>query len=115
LQFSVLFQLHKLRMMNLENLNSRLSSQVNTAKSGIKIVEGRLLSTIDTVNSMKKDLALANSNMQTMAGKFELQIRQLSDKSNSDYLTLSKSVSNNNWYWIFAIISLVLFATLSVS
>ena len=100
------------QIMNLENLNSRLSSQVKSAKSGIKIIEGRLLSTIDTVNSIKKDLALANNNMQTMADKFELQIRQLNDKSNSDYLALSKRVSNNNLYWIFAIISIVLFATL---
>ena len=70
----MLFQLHKLKMtlynnfdsqiMNLENLNSRLSTQVNAAKSNIKKLEGRLSSTADSVNVMKKELVLTNNNLQ---------------------------------------------------
>jgi hypothetical protein len=36
----------------------------------------------------------------------------LNDKSNSDFSTLSKKVSNNSLYWILAIILIVLFPTI---
>jgi predicted PurR-regulated permease PerM len=92
------------QIMNLENLNGRLSAQINATKSNIKKLEGRLLSTADSVNVMKKELVLTNINLQTMANKFELQLQQLSDKSNSDVSALNKRVSNNTLYWILAII-----------
>ena len=43
-----------------------------------------------------------------MANKFELQLQQLSDKSNSDFSALNKRVSNNTLYWILAIILIAL-------
>jgi septal ring factor EnvC (AmiA/AmiB activator) len=97
---------------NLENRNSRLSTQVNAANSNIKKLEGRLLSTVDSVDVLKKELVLTNNNLQAMAIKFELQIHQLSDKSDSDFSALSKRVSNNNLYWILAIVSIALFAAI---
>jgi hypothetical protein len=100
------------KIENLENLNSRLSTQVNSANSNIKKLEGRLSSTVDSVDVLKKELALTNNNLQAMANKFELQIRQLSDKSNSDFSTLNKRVSNNTLYWILAIVSIALFSAI---
>jgi len=100
------------RIENLENRNSRLSTQVNAANSNIKNLEGRLLSTVDSVDVLKKELVLTNKNLQAMASKFELQIQQLSDKSNSDFSALNNRVSNNTLYWILAIVSIVLFSTI---
>ena len=100
------------RIENLENRNSRLSTQVNAANSNIKNLEGRLLSTVDSVDVMKNELVLTNNNLKAMANKFELLIRQLSDKSNSDFSALNNRVSNNTLYWILAIVSIVLFSTI---
>jgi hypothetical protein len=97
------------QIMNLENLSSRLSGQVNAAKSNIKNIERRLLFTVDSLKDMKKELALTNNNLQAMANKFELQIQQLSNKSNSDISALSKRVSKNTLYWILAIVLIALF------
>ena len=94
---------------NLGNLNSKLSKQVNSANSNIKKIEGRLLSTSDSVDVLKEELVLTNKNLQSMATKLEFQIQQLNEKSNSDYSALSKRVSNNNLYWILAIVSIALF------
>ena len=96
------------QIMNLENLNGRLSAQITATKSNIKKLEGRLLSTVDSVNVMKKELVLTNINLQTIANKFELQLQQLSDKSNSDVSALNKRVSNNTLLWILAIILIAL-------
>jgi len=100
------------RVVNLENLNSRLSTQVNAAKSNIKKLEGRLSSTDDSVDVLKKELALTNNNLIAVTNKLELQMQQLSDKSNSDYTALSKRVSNNTIYWILAIVAIALFPTI---
>ena len=95
---------------NLGNLNSKLSKQVNSANSNIKKIEGRLLSTSDSVDVLKEELVLTNKNLQSMATKLEFQIQQLNEKSSSDYSTLNKRVSNNNLFWILGIISIALFA-----
>ena len=100
------------QIVNLGNLNSRLSTQINAANSNIKKLEGRLLSTVDSVDVLKKELVLTNKNLQAMANKFELKIMQLSDKSNSDFSALSKRVSNNTLYWILAIVSISLFSAI---
>jgi hypothetical protein len=89
-----------------------LSTQINASNSNIRKLEGRLSSTADSVDIMKNELALTNMTLQTMAKKFELQIQQLSDKSNSDFSALSKKVKNNSLYWILAIILIVLFPTI---
>ena len=96
------------QIMNLESLNARLSTQINATKSNIKKLEGRLMSTADSVNVMKKELVLTNINLQAMANKFEMQLQQLSEKSNSDVSALNKRVSNNTLYWILAIILIAL-------
>jgi septal ring factor EnvC (AmiA/AmiB activator) len=100
------------QIVNLKNLNSRLSTQINAANSNIKKLDDRLLSTVDSVDVLKKELVLTNKNLQAMANKFELKIMQLSDKSNSDFSALSKRVSNNTLYWILAIISISLFSAI---
>ena len=91
-------------IVNLENLNSRLSKQVTATNSNIKKIEGRLLSTTDSLAVLKKELVLTNKNLQALTDKLELQIRQLSDKSNSDFSVLNKRVNNNTIYWIIAIL-----------
>jgi hypothetical protein len=100
------------QIVNLENLNSRLSTRINAANSNIRILEGRLSSTIDSMDVLKKELALTNTNLQSLADKLELQISQISDKSKSDFLTLNKRVSNNTLYWILAIVAIALFSTI---
>lgn len=97
------------QIVNLENLNSRLSTQVRTANSNIRKLEGRLTSTIDSVNVLRRELALTNNNLKAVADKLELQMQQLSDKTNSDFSALSKRVSNNTLYWVLAIVLIVLF------
>jgi peptidoglycan hydrolase CwlO-like protein len=99
----------QLHIVNLEKLNSKLSNQVNAANSNIRKIEGRLLSTADSVDDLKKELVRTNQNLQAMESKLELQIQKLSDKSNSDISVLSKRVNNNTLYWILAIILIALF------
>ena len=103
------------QIVNLENLNSRLSTKVNAANSNIKKLEGRLSSTVDSVNGLKNELAFTNNNLKALANKLELQIQQLSDKSNSDFSALSKRVSNNTIYWILAILMMALFSVILFS
>jgi predicted nucleic acid-binding Zn-ribbon protein len=100
------------QIVNLDKLNSRLSTQVRAANSNIRKLEGRLSSTVDSVDVLKKEIVLTNKNLQAMENKLELQIRQLSDKSNSDFSALSKRVSNNNLFCILAIVSIVLLFTI---
>jgi hypothetical protein len=100
------------QIVKLGNLNSRLSTQVNAANSNIKKLEGRLLSTVDSVEVLKKELVLTNNNLQAIANKFETQIQKLSNKSNSDFSVLNKRVSNNTLYWILAIVIIALFSTI---
>jgi hypothetical protein len=97
------------QIVNLENLNSRLSTKVNAANSNIKKLEGKLSSTMDSVDVLKKEIALTNNNLKAVTNKLELQLQQLSDKSNSEFSALSKRVSNNTLYWILAIIAIALF------
>jgi len=95
---------------NLEHRNDRLSKQVNTANSNIRMLEGRISSTVDSLDGLKQALALTNSNLQAMTYKLELEIRKLSDKTNSDFSTLSKRVSNNTTlYWILSVLAIILF------
>ncbi|HEY5122718.1 MAG TPA: hypothetical protein VIK14_03175, partial [Ignavibacteria bacterium] len=103
------------KIENLENLNSGLSTKVNSANSNIKKLERRLSSTVDSVDVLKKDIVLTNKSLQEMTTKLEFQIQQLTEKSNSDYSALNKRVSNNNLYWIIAIASIALFAIILFS
>jgi hypothetical protein len=109
--------IHQLQrqIVNLENLNSGLSAKVNTANSNIKKLEERLSSTVDSVNGLKNELILTNNNLKAVAVKLELQLQQLSDKSDSDFLALSKRVSNYTIYWILAIALMVLFSAILLS
>ena len=100
------------QIVNLENLNSRLSAQVNAANSNIKKIESRFSSAADSMNVLKNELALTNNNLKAVANKLELQFRQLSDKSDSDFSVLSKRISNNTLYWILAIVATILFPTI---
>jgi cytochrome c-type biogenesis protein CcmH/NrfF len=94
---------------NLENLNSRLSKQVNTANSNIKKLEVKVTSAADSLNVLKQELAQTNNSLQAMAAKLELQIQQLSNKTNSDVSALNERVSHNTiLYWILAIIAILL-------
>ena len=101
-------QLLQRQIVNLENRNTKLSNQVSTANTNIKKLETRLGSTVDSVDVLKKALIVTNENMMAMANKFEMQIQQAIEKSNSDYSHLSKKVSSNNLYWILAIIVIAL-------
>jgi len=105
----------QVHIINLEKLNSGLSKQVSSANSNIKKLEVRLVSTADSVNALRNELALTNKNLQAMADKLDQQIRQLSDKSNSDFSVLSKRVSNINLYWIFSLLIILLLAVVFFS
>jgi hypothetical protein len=96
------------QIVNLETRNSRLTNQVSSANSNIKKLETRLGSTVDSVEVLKKALVLTNENLMAMAAKFESQLKQAVDKSNSDYSALDKKVSSSNLYWILAIIGIIL-------
>jgi hypothetical protein len=98
------------KIKNLEIHNSRLSVQVSTANSNIRKLENRISSAADSVDVLKQELALTNSNLQAMANKLEMQIRQLDNKTNSDFSALSKRVNHNaTLFWILFIIAIVLF------
>jgi hypothetical protein len=101
-------QLLQQQVVHLEKVNSRLSTQVNSANSNIKKLEDKLGSTVDSVDVLKKALVLTNNNLAAMESKLEMQIRMVVQKSDSDYSALSKKVSSNNIYWIIAIISIIL-------
>lgn len=101
-------QLLQRQIVNLENRNSRLSNQVSTANSNIKKLESKLGSTVDSVEVLKKALIITNENLLAMADKFESQLKQAVDKSDSDYAALDKKVSSNNLYWILSIIAVIL-------
>ena len=64
------------------------------------------------MNVLKNELVLTNNNLKAVADKLELQMQQLSDKSDSDFSALSKRVSNNTIYWILAIVSMALFSAI---
>lgn len=100
------------QIVNLENFNSRLSGQVKAANSNIKKVEGRLSSAVDSMNILKNELALTNNNLKAVAEKLEMQIRQLSDRSDSDFSTLNNRVNNYALYWILAIAAIALFSAI---
>lgn len=101
-------QLLQRQIINLENRNTRLSNQVSTANSNIKKLEDRLESTVDSIDALTKALMITNENMIAMSSRFEKQIRQVVDKSNSDYSVLSKKISTTNRYWIIAIVGILL-------
>jgi uncharacterized protein YoxC len=101
-------QLLQRQIVNLENRNTRLSNQVSTANSNIKKLEDRLGSTVDSIEALTKALMLTNEDMIAMSNRFEKQIRQVVDKSNSDYSVLSKKISTTNRYWIIAIVGMIL-------
>jgi chaperonin cofactor prefoldin len=96
------------KIENLENRNTRLSKQVITANSNIKKLEGRISSAVDSMDVLKQDLAMTNDNLQAMASKLELQIQQLSNKTNADLSVLSARVSHNYLYWVLSIIAIAL-------
>ena len=73
----ILYSNFNSKIVNLENLNSGLSAKVNSANSNIKKLEGRLSSTVDSVDVLKKELVLTNKSLQEMATKLEFQIQQL--------------------------------------
>jgi Na+-translocating ferredoxin:NAD+ oxidoreductase RnfG subunit len=100
------------QIVNLEILNSRLSKQVIAANSNIKKLEDTLCATVDSVEVLKNDLALTSRTLIALADKLELQIRQLNDKSDSDFSVLSKRLNNNTIYWILAILLIALFPAL---
>jgi hypothetical protein len=85
-----------------------MSIQVSAANSNIKKLEERLSSTGDSVDLLKKELILTNRNLLSMSNKLELEIQQLNEKSNSGISAVNERVSNNNLYFILAIISIVL-------
>jgi hypothetical protein len=103
------------QIMNLENLNSRLSRQVTSANFNIRKLEGRLSATADSINALKTELTLTNDKLQAAAYKLELQIQQLRDKSNSDYAALSKRANNITIIWILAMAAMVLISVILIN
>ena len=99
----------KNQIQNLEDLNSRLSGQVNRANSNIRKLEDRISTTTDSVNSLRQELDMTNKKFQAMAENLDQQIRQLSNRTNSEFSVLGKKVSRNTiLYWILASLAIVL-------
>jgi hypothetical protein len=94
----------QVHIMNLEKLNSGLSKQVNSANASLKKLENRMAATTDSVNALKTEIINTNKNMLDLANKLELQIQQLSAKSNSDFSVLSKRAGNNTILWVLTIL-----------
>jgi hypothetical protein len=101
-------QLLQQQLVHLEKINSRLSTQVSAANVNIKKLEDKLVSTVDSVDVLKKALVLTNDNLTAIESRLEKQIRQVEEKSESDYSALNKKVNSNNTYWILALIAIVL-------
>lgn len=97
-------QLLQRQIMDLENTNSRLSKQISSVNSNIRKLEVRLISAADSVGALKRELVLTNNSIEALANKFESQIRQLSEKSDSDFSALNNKMSRNALYWILAIV-----------
>jgi hypothetical protein len=102
------------QIVNLEQLNLKLSNQLNVTNSNIKKVEGKLSSTADSIEVLKKELVLTNTNLQAIADNFESQLRQFSDKTNSEFAVLSERIANNTQYWILVIVLIVLISTILI-
>jgi DNA repair exonuclease SbcCD ATPase subunit len=94
---------------NLENLNSRLSKQVNTANSNIRKLEVKVSSTADSIDALKQELIRNNINQQALADKLELQLQQLNEETNSEISALKARMRHNNTQnWILTIITIIL-------
>jgi hypothetical protein len=104
----------QIQILNLEHLNSKLSKQVSNSNSTIKKIEGKLASTADSIDVLRKELFLTNTNLQAIANKLEFEVRQLSNKSNSDIGVLSERVSTYTLYWILSIVLIALFSTILI-
>jgi hypothetical protein len=100
------------RIVNLENLNSGLSKQVNATKSNIRQLEGQLASSADSMAVLKQEMNQTNYNLTALAAKFESQIRQLNDKSDSEISALNKRMSINTLFWILALVAIAVFTTI---
>lgn len=104
-------QLLQQRVEKLEALNSRLSAQVRSANSHIKNLEGTLLATSENAETLKKDLAATNSSLLALSDKFELQLRDLSDKTGAEITALQNDLNQITLYWILTVSLMVLLAS----
>ncbi len=98
------------RIKNLENLNQKLSRQVNEANTSIRTLESKISSAVDSVDVLKQELAMTNTNFHAAATKLEMQIGQLGNKTSAELSALDSRVTHNNtMYWILAIIAVLLY------
>ncbi len=91
------------QILNLENLNSILSTRVSTANSNMKKLERIISANEDSLALLAKELIQTNKNLQELANNFGLQIKQLSTKTDENFLTVSNTVRKNTIYWILAV------------
>lgn len=103
--------LHKID--NLEELNSRLSKQVGTANSNIRKLEDRISSAVDSLDVLKQDIAQTNNNLQAMEAKLEMQILQLSNKTDTNFSLLNRrAIFNTILYLIISILAIALISAI---
>jgi hypothetical protein len=102
-----------LKIDNLEKINSRLSKQVNTANSNIRKLEVRISAAVDSLDVLKDDIARTNTNLQAMSANLELQIRELSSKTDADFSLLNKrALFNTILSWILSILAIALISAI---
>lgn len=101
------------RVLKLEVLNSGLSKQVKTANSKISTLEKKLSAAADSLDLIKKELVLTNKNLKEIESNLALQIREVSNKTNSDLSALNSKVHRNTLIVIAAVIFTV-FLTLFI-
>jgi hypothetical protein len=102
-----------LKIDKLENMNSGLSKQLRTANSNIKKLESRVSAAVDSLDALKEDIALTNSNVQAMSESLELKIRQLSNKTDDGFSLLNKrAVFNTILHWTLSVLAIILISAI---
>lgn len=96
----------------LEKANTKLAGQLNSANSNIQRIEKSLSVTTDSFNSLKGDLIETNNKLKSIAENLSLQIQQTNEKASADLSTLSKTVRNNKWAWITAVLVIAILSVL---
>jgi hypothetical protein len=64
---------------------------------------------MDSLGTMKKELAITNNNIQSVSNNLGLQIQQLGSKTNSDLSTLNGKISKNTLLLILAVFLIATF------
>lgn len=80
------------RILKLETLNSKLLKQVIESNNHVVTLEKRLITTADSMTSIRQELAVTNSNLNVVTANLQNQINQLSSKTDSSLSALNNKI-----------------------